>query len=168
VNFGFRATIPHILGITFGYPAMLLIVGLGLAKIFIALPETHLVLKYISIVYLLYLAWRIATASAVSDAKRISRPLTFLQGAAFQWVNAKGWVVALSAVTTYTVVNPTLRYQIIVLSLIALVITLASVSSWTFFGSLLRQFLHTENRRRWFNYSMAALLVASIIPVFWE
>jgi threonine/homoserine/homoserine lactone efflux protein len=168
VNFGFRATMPHILGVTFGYPLMLLIVGLGLAKVFIAMPQIHLVLKYVCIVYLLYLAWSIARASAVGEARRITKPLTFLQAAAFQWVNGKGWVVALSAITTYTVVNSTLPLQIIALSTIALLITLGSVSTWTFFGAMLRQYLHTERRRRWFNYSMAALLVASIIPVFWE
>jgi threonine/homoserine/homoserine lactone efflux protein len=168
VNFGFRATLPHILGVTVGYPVMLLIVGLGLARVFIAMPQTHVVLKYICIVYLLFLAWKIATASAVGEARKIARPLTFLQAAAFQWVNGKGWVVALSAVTTYTVVNSTLTLQIIALSGIALLITFGSVSAWTFFGAMLRQFLHTEQRRRWFNYSMAALLVASIVPVFWE
>jgi len=168
VNFGFRATLPHILGVTFGYPVMLLIVGLGLAKVFIAVPQIHVVLKYICIVYLLYLAWRIATAAALSEGRKIARPLTFWQAAAFQWVNGKGWVVALSAVTTYTVVNSTLSLQIVALSAIALLITLGSVCTWTFFGALLRQYLHTERRRLLFNYSMAALLVASIIPVFWE
>jgi threonine/homoserine/homoserine lactone efflux protein len=168
VNFGFRATLPHILGVTFGYPAMLLIVGLGLAKVFIAVPQIHVVLKYICIVYLLYLAWRIATAAALSEGRKIAKPLTFWQAAAFQWVNGKGWVVALSAVTTYTVVNSTLPLQIVALSAIALLITLGSVCTWTFFGALLRQYLHTERRRLLFNYSMAALLVASIIPVFWE
>jgi threonine/homoserine/homoserine lactone efflux protein len=168
VNFGFRATIPHILGITVGYPAMLLVVGLGLAKAFIAVPSIHTVLKYVCVLYLLYLAWRIAMASAMREASRAIRPWTFVQAAAFQWVNGKGWVVALSAVTTYTVVNSTLPLQVLALSAIALIITVASVCVWTLFGSLLRQSLHTERRRRWFNYSMAALLVASIIPVFWE
>jgi threonine/homoserine/homoserine lactone efflux protein len=168
VNFGFRATLPHILGVTFGYPAMLLIVGLGLAKVFIAMPQIHVVLKYICIVYLLYLAWRIATAAAVGEGRKIAKPLSFWQAAGFQWVNGKGWVVALSAVTTYTVVNSTLSLQIVALSAIALLITLGSVCTWTFFGAVLRQYLHTERRRLLFNYSMAALLVASIIPVFWE
>jgi threonine/homoserine/homoserine lactone efflux protein len=168
VNFGFRATLPHILGVTFGYPAMLLIVGLGLAKVFIAMPQIHVLLKYVCIVYLLYLAWRIATASAVGEARKIAGPLTFIQAAAFQWVNGKGWVVALSAITTYTVVNSTLPLQIIALSTIALLITLGSVCTWAFFGAMLRQFLNTEGRRRGFNYCMAALLVASIVPVFWE
>jgi threonine/homoserine/homoserine lactone efflux protein len=168
VNFGFRATVPHIMGITFGYPVMLLIVGLGLAKIFIALPLTHQVLKYVSIAYLLFLAWSIARSAAVSEARKIYKPMTFVQGAAFQWVNVKGWVAALSAVTTYTAVDSTLPLQIVALAMLAFVITLVSVSSWTIFGSVLRRFLHTERRRRWFNYSMAALLAISIIPVFWE
>jgi len=168
VNFGFRATVPHILGITLGYPLMLLVVGLGLAKIFIAIPMTHLVLKYISIVYLLYLAWRIATASSVSEDRRAAKPMTLLQGVAFQWVNVKGWVAALGAVTTYTVVNSTLPLQIAALSAISLVITVICVSTWTLFGAFLRRFLHTEERRRWFNYSMAGLLVLSILMVFWE
>jgi threonine/homoserine/homoserine lactone efflux protein len=94
--------------------------------------------------------------------------MTFAQGAAFQWVNVKGWVAALSAVTTYTAVNSTLPLQIAALAMLAAVITLVSVSSWTIFGAVLRRFLHTERRRRWFNYSMAALLVISIVPVFWE
>ncbi|HEY0800060.1 MAG TPA: LysE family translocator [Steroidobacteraceae bacterium] len=168
VNFGFRATIPHILGVTVGYPVMLLIVGLGLAKIFILIPEIHVVLKYICIAYLLYLAWRIAMASAMGEAKGMPKPMTFLQAAAFQWVNGKGWVIALGAVTTYTVVDRTLPLQIVALASIAVAITLVCVSCWTLFGAFLRQYLHTEKRRRWFNYSMAALLVLSILPVLWE
>ncbi len=168
VNFGFRATIPHILGVTVGYPFMLLMVGLGLAKLFIAVPLIHAVLKYLCIAYLLYLAWRIAATSTAGETGRIHRPLSFLQAVAFQWVNVKGWVVALSAVTTYTLVNATLVMQIIALAAEALIITLGSVCAWAYFGALLRQFLNTAERRRWFNYSMATLLVLSIVPVFWE
>jgi threonine/homoserine/homoserine lactone efflux protein len=169
VNFGFRATIPHILGITVGYPLMMLLVGVGLTKIFTDVPQVHTVLKYVCIVYLLYLAWRIAaTPVGDSETRRTLKPLTFLQAAAFQWVNGKGWVVALSAVTTYTVVNTTLTMQVVALAGFSLLITVASVTTWTLFGALLRQYLHTERRRRWFNYSMAALLTASVLPVFWE
>ncbi len=169
VNFGFRATVPHILGVTIGYPLMLLLVGVGLSRIFTQVPSVHTVLKYACIAYLLYLAWRIASAPVLNtETRRSAKPLTFLQAAAFQWVNGKGWVVALSAVTTYTVVNATLTMQVLALAALALLITLASVCCWTLFGSVLRQYLHTQRRRRWFNYSMAALLVASIVPVFWE
>jgi threonine/homoserine/homoserine lactone efflux protein len=169
VNFGFRATIPHILGITFGYPAMLLLVGLGLLKIFVTLPEVHVMLKYACILYLLYLAWKVATAAGISnDTRMAAKPMTFWQAVAFQWVNGKGWVVALSAVTTYTVVESSLVIQILALAGIALIVTIGSVTSWTLFGAMLRRYLHTDARRRAFNYSMAALLVVSIVPVLWE
>jgi threonine/homoserine/homoserine lactone efflux protein len=147
---------------------MLLLVGVGLAKVFIALPQVHVILKYLCIAYLLYLAWRIATAASVGEGRRVGKPMNFLQAAAFQWVNGKGWVVALSAVTTYTVVNSTLVVQILAIAAIAMVVTAGSVMTWTLFGAMLRKFLHTEARRRAFNYSMAALLVLSIIPVFFE
>jgi threonine/homoserine/homoserine lactone efflux protein len=168
VNFGFRATIPHIIGITFGFPVMLLVVGLGLAKIFIAVPMVHLAFKYISIAYLLYLSWRIATASAMGSTRGTAKPLTFMQAAAFQWVNVKAWIIAVSAVTTYTVVNSSLPLQISAIAVMDIGITLASVSCWTVFGHFLRDYLHTESRRRCFNYGMAGLLLLSIIPVFWE
>jgi threonine/homoserine/homoserine lactone efflux protein len=169
VNFGFRATIPHILGVTVGYPLMLLLVGVGLAKIFTDVPQVHTALKYACIVYLLYLAWRIAVAPVgPSETRRTAKPMTFVQAVAFQWVNGKGWVVALSAVTTYTVVNSTLTMQVVALAALALVVTLGAVTTWTLFGAMLRRYLHTDRRRRIFNYSMAALLTASILPVFWE
>ena len=126
-----------------------------------------MVLKYVCIVYLLYLAWKIASPAAPGGEARTTRkPLTFLQAAAFQWVNGKGWVVALSAVTTYTVVESSLLLQVVALAGIALVVTLGAVTCWTLFGAVLRQYLRTEKHRRYFSYSMAALLVLSIIPVF--
>jgi threonine/homoserine/homoserine lactone efflux protein len=168
VNFGFRATVPHILGITFGFPVMLLIVGLGLAKVFTAVPMVHAVFKYVSIMYLMYLAWRTATAAAVGTTPGTAKPLIFIQAAAFQWVNGKAWIIAVSAVTTYTVVNSTLPLQISALAAMDIGITLVSVSCWTLFGHFLREYLHTESRRRRFNYTMAALLLISIVPVIWE
>lgn len=168
VNFGFRATIPHILGVTFGFPVMLLLVGLGLARIFIAVPLVHMAFKYISIVYLIYLAWRIATATSVDSTRATAKPLTFLQAAAFQWVNVKAWIIGVSAVTTYTVVDPTLPWQICAIAAVSVGITLASVSCWTVFGHFLRDYLNTDARRRRFNHLMAGLLILSIVPAFRE
>jgi threonine/homoserine/homoserine lactone efflux protein len=147
---------------------MLLIVGLGLAKVFIAVPAVHLVFKYISIVYLLYLAWRIATAAAIGAEQGTARPMTFMQAAAFQWINIKAWITSVSAVTTYTVVNSSLPWQIGAMAILAVITALASASCWTLFGHFLRDYLHTDSRRRTFNLGMAALLGLSIIPVFLE
>jgi threonine/homoserine/homoserine lactone efflux protein len=97
-----------------------------------------------------------------SPGQKIGKPVTVLQAAAFQWV------VALSAVTTYTVVESSLLLQVAALASIAWVATVGAVTCWTLFGAMLCRYLHTERRRRHFNYSMAGLLVLSIVPVFWE
>lgn len=168
VNFGFRATLPHILGVTVGYPLMLLLVGLGLAKVFTLLPSIHTILKFVCIIYLVYLAWRIATAGAVGEGRRTARPLGFWQAAAFQWVNAKGWVAALSVVTTYTLMDSPLIPQVLALALLSLLVTIGAMLTWALGGTILRRYLHTEAHRRLFNYSMAALLLLSIVPVLFE
>jgi threonine/homoserine/homoserine lactone efflux protein len=164
VNFGFRRTIPHLLGITIGVALMLLLVGFGLAQVFVAVPFVHPILKVIAALYLIYFAWRIATTATVGIADRSSRPLTVLQGAAFQGVNIKAWIVAISGITTYTVVDASLPWQICQMAALSAGMALASVLCWTLFGQWLRQFLTTTRRLRWFNYTMAVLLIASIIP----
>jgi threonine/homoserine/homoserine lactone efflux protein len=164
VNFGFRATIPHMVGIAIGVATMMLLVGFGLGQLFLAMPLVHQALKLIGTLYLLYLAWRIATATSVGSATRTARPLTVLQGAAFQCVNIKGWIIAVSAITTYTVIDASLPLQICQIAALSALMALASVVCWTMFGQWLRQFLNTSQRLRWFNYSMAILLVASIVP----
>ncbi len=168
VNFGFRATIPHILGVTFGFPVMMLCVGLGLAPLFLAVPGIHMTLKLVGIAYLVYLAWRIATVAGTADTERRPRPLNFLQAAAFQWVNVKALIIAITAVTTYTVVNQSLLKQVAALAAANFLITLASCSTWTLFGHGLRQYLNSTRRLQVFNWSMAALLLGSIVPALRE
>ncbi len=164
VNFGFRRTIPHMLGITIGVALMLLLVGFGLAQVFVAVPFVHQLLKVLAALYLIYFAWRIANAARMAAADSISRPLTVLQGAAFQCVNIKAWIVAISGITTYTVLDASLPLQICQMDALSAAMALASVLCWTLFGQWLRQFLNTDQRLRWFNYTMAVLLIASIIP----
>jgi hypothetical protein len=138
--------------------------GFRLGQLFLALPLAHQALKVVGTAYLIYLAWRIASASSVGAAARTAHPLSLLQGAAFQCVNVKAWIVAVSAITTYTVVDASLPLQVCEISALSAVMALASVAAWTLFGQWLRQFLNTAHRLRWFNYCMAVLLVASIIP----
>jgi threonine/homoserine/homoserine lactone efflux protein len=164
VNFGFRRTLPHMFGITIGVALMLLLVGFGLGQVFVAMPLVHPILKAIAALYLIYFAWRIATAARVGGADQPSRPLTVLQGAAFQCVNVKAWIVAVSGITTYTVIDESLPLQIIQIAALSAGMALLSVLCWTLFGQWLRQFLNTARRLRWFNGAMAVLLIGSIIP----
>lgn len=167
LNFGFRRTLAHATGVTLGFGFMVLCVGFGLGAIFAAFPTLHTVVKFVGAAYLLYLAWRIATADGAMHGEAGGRPLTFVQAAAFQWVNAKGWVMAVGAVTTYAAIA---RFPFNTLLLAGIFTTLGAVSSltWLLFGTGLRRIVSDAKAVRVFNIVMAALLVGSLIPVFLE
>ena len=165
VNFGFIRTIPHMLGVGIGFFVMLLAVGFGLGAVFTAFPALHLVLKVLGSAYLLYLAWRIATTrSLAKEGKAGTIPMTFLEAAAFQWVNPKAWVMALSAMAIYT--NPDRPFLSVWIVAVAFaLVNLPSVSSWAGFGTALRGFLSDPVRLKWFNIAMGALLVLTLWPM---
>lgn len=162
-NFGFRRSIPHMLGIALGFTVMVLLVGLGLAEVFTRLPLAYTALKLISLVYLGWLAWKIATAAPPTGGATTARPLTFLQAVAFQWVNPKAWTMALTAVTVYAPAQSAAGMALV--AGIFGAINLPSVSVWTVLGQQMRRILTNRARLRAFNLVMAGLLVASLIPV---
>jgi len=162
-NFGFRRTIPHMLGIGIGFTVMVLMVGAGLVQIFDAYPISHQILKVGSVLYLLYLAWKIAHAAPMEPGAARGRPMTFLQAAAFQWVNPKAWTMALTAVTVYT--PDTTLAAIALVALVFGAINLPSVSTWTVLGQQMARLLTNAARFTAFNWTMATLLVASLYPV---
>ena len=166
VNHGFRATIPHMLGIAIGFSAMLLAVGFGLTRIFDAVPALQTGLKALSIVYLLWLAWKIAATrpSAAGTSAGDARPMTFLQGAAFQWVNPKAWSICLSVIAAYAV-PAAFGTSMVVMAGLFVVINLISLVIWAGFGVSLRRLLGSARRVRMFNVAMAILLVASLWPM---
>jgi threonine/homoserine/homoserine lactone efflux protein len=162
-NFGFRRTIPHMLGVALGFMFMIFLVGAGLAQIFDLYPAAHTALTIFSVVYLLWLAWKIANAAAPSSAQAEGTPMSFVQAAAFQWVNPKAWTMALTAITVYAP-DQSLA-SILVVTLIFGLVNLPSISAWTILGLQMRRFLTNLTRLRAFNWTMAALLVASLYPV---
>lgn len=162
-NFGFRRTLPHMLGIVGGVSVMALLVGAGLMALFDAVPALNLVLKVVSVGYLLWLAFKIATAAPVEERDAAGRPMTFLQAATFQWVNPKAWAMCLSAITLYAT-DRSLLSVAIVAGAFALV-CFPAISVWAWLGTVVRQWLSNTTRLRVFNITMAALLVASLYPV---
>ncbi len=165
VHFGFTRTIPHMLGIGFGFFVLLICVGMGLGTLITGIPMLYLALKIVSGIYLLYIAWKIGSSRTLGEQKETGQvPMTFLQAAAFQWVNPKAWVMAITAMSTYG--DPVHPYQrVFLIGAIFALINVPSVSTWAGFGSGLRGWLSDPVRLKWFNITMAILLVVSLWPI---
>ena len=162
-NFGFRQTIPHMLGVGIGFVLMLIIVGLGLVQIFVLYPVTITALKVLSVVYMLFLAWKIATAAPPEMGEAAGTPMTFLQAAAFQWVNPKAWAMALTAMAAYAP-SQTLLAVVWVGGVFGAV-NFPSISAWTIMGQKIRKLLASHRHLRVFNTVMAVLLILTLYPV---
>lgn len=168
LTYGFRPTIPHIMGITFGFAFMVGAVGLGLGTIFIAYPVLQTILKYAGVAYLIYLAVHIAISeppSADQDNRR--GPMTFWGAAMFQWVNAKGWVMVIGTITAYAAIAA-YPWNIAIQVALSLILGALSCTAWALFGSSLRPILTSRRAVRAFNIVMAVLLLASLYPVFMD
>lgn len=165
LNYGVRKSLPHLFGICLGFPIMVSIIGIGLGSVFERFPITHTIIQILGILYLLYLAWIIATTKTHNIHTEKSKPFSFWQAALFQWINPKAWIMATGAIATYTTLNTNIYLQIGVISLIFLITAFPSAATWLFFGANLKRFLQSPKHQKYFNIVMALLLVGSIIPV---
>ena len=163
-NFGYRKTLPHIMGVWLGFTLMIVLVGAGVVQVFDAYPISYQVLKVLSVAYLLYLAWRIATAGPVSGSDEATgKPFSFIQAALFQWVNPKAWSMGLTAISVY---SPSHSVQgVLMVAAVFCASNLPCISLWTVLGQQLQGFLTSPKRLRVFNWIMAGLLVTSLYPV---
>lgn len=164
VNFGFRRTIPHMLGIGAGFLSLLIAVGFGLGALLHSVPLLYTALKFAGGAYLVWIAWKIGTSRSMGEGKAGAQPMTFLAAAAFQWVNPKAWVMAVTAMATYTD-QANYFVTVMVVGVVFAAVNLPSVSTWAGFGSALREWLSVPVRLKWFNITMAVLLVLSLWPM---
>ncbi|CAN7660372.1 LysE family translocator [Mesorhizobium amorphae] len=165
VNFGFVRTVPHMLGIGIGFLILLLAVGFGLGAVLTAFPMLHTGLKIVGGVYLLYLAWKIAMSrSMASKGEAQANPMRLIDAAAFQWVNPKAWVMAITAMAVYTNTDHPFL-SVVLISMAFAIVNLPSVSVWAGFGTALRGFLSDPVRLKWFNIAMGVLLAATLWPM---
>ncbi|MVA23159.1 LysE family translocator [Agrobacterium vitis] len=164
VNFGFLRTVPHMLGIGAGFFTLLIGVGLGLGALLAAVPVLYHGLKIAGGLYLLWIAWKIGSSRSLSEGKAQAAPMSFLAAAGFQWINPKAWVMAVTAMATYT--NPEFYwFTVFLVGLVFALVNVPSVSAWAGFGSVLREWLSDPVRLKWFNIAMALLLVVSLWPM---
>jgi threonine/homoserine/homoserine lactone efflux protein len=163
---GFRRTLPHMAGVAVGFAFMVGVVGLGLGTLFTTYPVLQTILKYAGTAYLIYLAGAIAVSGpAGSNHGKQRGPMTFWGAALFQWINAKGWVMVIGTVTAYAAIGR-FPWNIAIQTGISLVLGASSAVAWALFGSALRPVLTSPRAVRAFNVLMAALLLASLYPVF--
>ena len=168
-NFGYYRSLNHILGISFGFPVMMIAIGFGLGGLFHAVPQIHIFLKYFGAAYILWMAWKIVNAGGINKSKHASgTPLTFIQAAGFQWVNPKAWAVAVSAISTYTSLNGVLYIETSIIAVIFFLVCFPAVSLWALFGVIIGKFLTQQKWLRLFNIMMALLLMVSLLPLFFD
>lgn len=162
-NFGFRRSIPHLTGVAVGFPLMILPVGLGVMQLFDAFPPLTWIMTALSVIYMLWLAWKIANAAPPREGEAQGTPLSFVQACAFQWVNPKAWAMALGAITLYAASRD--LTAILWVSGTYLLVGTFSASTWTLLGQQLRKLLTKPAQLRVFNWTMAAVLLASLAAI---
>ena len=168
LNHGVKRSLPHLLGIAFGFPVMIIMIGIGLGTVFERWPVLHEIIKVLGVLYMLYLAWMIATSKPKDLAISSGNPMSFWQAFFFQWVNPKGWIMALGAIAAYTSLSHDMIVQAMIIALVFLLVGPPCTACWLVLGASLKHLLQKPHQQRIFNVTMALLLVASIAPIIQE
>ena len=164
-NFGIKKTVPHIFGVTLGFTSVVFVLTIGLVNIFKLFPIIQTILKYLGSLFLIYLAYKISF-SKPSDEKKNENPISFLDTFIFQFLNPKGVLIGIIIVSKYVEYGENyLNYGTQVV-LFAFIVSLSSITFWTFVGKYLRKFATNEKFIKYFNYVMSGLLLLSIITFY--
>jgi len=163
-NFGFRRTVPHLLGVATGFPLMLLLVGLTLGSLFQASALLRETLRWGGAILLLWIAWKIASSAGTGSKSGGRRPMRFFEAVGFQWINPKAWSMAIAATSQFILPSAPLATAAVV-ALTFLALGLGSATTWTYGGQAISRWLTTERRMRAFNLTMAGLIVLSIVEI---
>lgn len=169
LTYGYKRTIPHVLGVVIGFPLMTIFVGLGLGEFFKLYPIAFTVLKTAGILYLLWLAWKISRSTPTfkeNDAD--SQPLKFIPIVLFQWINPKNWIKIITAMSVYVTSVEHATMQIMIITLIFFITVFISANSWALGGVILKKLIKSDIGIKRFNIIMAILLVLSIVPTIFE
>ena len=164
-NFGITKTIPHILGVTFGFTSLVLFLSIGLINVFKLFPIIQVVMRYLGTLFLIYLAYKIAFSGTSNETKK-ENPVKFIETFLFQYLNPKGVTVAIIVVSTYVELGENyMNYATQIVSL-AFFFSITSITLWTFVGKFLRKFATNDKFIKYFNYVMSVLLLLSIITFY--
>ena len=164
-NFGIKKTIPHILGVTFGFTSLVLLLTIGLINIFKLFPIIQVIIRYLGTIFLIYLAYKIASSTATDEIKK-ENPVKFIETFLFQYLNPKGVMVAIIVVSTYVELGENYVNHAIQVVLLAFLFSSTSITLWSFIGKFLRKFATNDKFIKYFNYVMSMLLLLSILTFY--
>ena len=165
-NFGIKRTLPHIFGVTFGFPFLLLCMALGLINVFKLYPLIQEILKYLGTLFLIYLAYKISFSGSVSGEKKTKNPVKFIETFIFQFLNPKGVIASVIVVSTYIDTGENFVNYTTQIIILAFIVSVTSITLWTFMGRFLRKFATNQKFINYFNYAMSLLLLLSIISFY--
>jgi threonine/homoserine/homoserine lactone efflux protein len=168
VKYGFGRTLLHLSGVIFGFGLMIAVVGFGLDILFQRFPQILPIMRIAGSIYMVWLALKIALAKPIGEVEAGGRPIGFLAAAGFQWVNPKAWVMALSALAAYAGVVDGYARSVFFIAVLCAFMAVPCGGAWMVFGASLSRLLKDPRITRPFNWTMAALLVASIAPTLFE
>ncbi|ADG91764.1 Lysine exporter protein (LYSE/YGGA) [Arcobacter nitrofigilis DSM 7299] len=168
LTFGYKRTLPHVFGVFLGFGLMVLLVGLGIGIVFERFPIVLKILKVIGILYLFWMAYKIGSSKGHMKIKEKHKPFTFIQAALFQWVNPKGWIMSMTAMSIFVTSKENSIAQVVIIAFLFLLAGAISCNVWAMGGVALKRFIKEESHVRKFNLIMAILLVVSILPVIIE
>ena len=164
-NFGISKTIPHILGVTFGFTSLVLFLSIGLINVFKLFPIIQIVMRYLGTLFLIYLAYKIAFSETANETKK-KNPVKFIETFLFQYLNPKGVTVAIIVVSTYVELGENYMNYATQIVALAFLFSITSITLWTFVGKFLRKFATNDKFIKYFNYVMSSLLLLSIITFY--
>jgi len=168
-KFGVKSSLPHYFGICIGFALMVALVGLGLGEIFNRWSILHLIIKYVGALYMLYLAWQIIrSTSELKTVSARSKPLNFVQALLFQWINPKAWIMAVGAISAYSVVNSNMLSQALIIAGVYFIVGLPCIGMWLIGGIGVSRYLKHPKHLHYFNLTMGTLLILSILLMFLE
>lgn len=161
LNFGFRRTVRHLAGVNLGFVSLLMATALGLGVLFREVSWLSPTLRILGSVYLVYLAYRVATAGK-SEGKAAARPMSFFEAVAFQYVNPKAWVMGITAAGSFLPTDAGLGRSTAVFGLVFGLVNLPCITAWAAAGSTIGRFLESDRARRVINSILAALLLFTV------
>ena len=164
-NFGIAKTVPHILGVTLGFTSLVIFLTIGLVNVFKLFPVIQIIIKYLGTLFLIYLAYKIASSSN-SDETQKENPVKFIETFLFQYLNPKGVMVAIIVVSTYVELGENYINYATQVVFLAFLFSSTSITLWTLIGKFLRKFATNDKFIKYFNYAMSGLLLLSIITFY--